>query len=141
MVIEKLVKNLWNNSVRFWNNWQFWNIPNVNYSRIIPRIIPGFWNNWNYSKIFELFQTTKNSGSQGDSNYSKNYSSRVRVRAINTRARYYMEKYIPEGYIFFSNVIRSGIIRIIPKIPSEKLQRYALTPTAVLAVIFPQGIF
>ena len=43
-------------TVKLWNNLKFWNIPNANYSRIIPEIIPEIWNNLNYSRFFELFQ-------------------------------------------------------------------------------------
>ena len=141
MVGIKIMKNLWNNSFQFWNNCKFWNVPNVNCSGIVPRIVPNFWNNLNCSRFFKLFQTAKNSGLQTGQIVPGKVPSRVRVRAINTRARYYMEKYIPKGYIYFSNVIRSGTIRIVPKIPSEKLQRFVLTPYGALAVIFPQGIF
>lgn len=139
-MVIKTIKNLWNNSLGFWNNCLFWNIPNVNYSRIIPGIIPGIWNNLNYSKIFELFQTSKNWAFADTSNYSTNYSSRVRIRM---RALLHGKIYTHRVYIFFQ---RNKVYKFwnnlnYSKILSEKLQRFALTPTAVLAVIFPQGIF
>ena len=127
-------------AVKLWNNLKFWNIPNANYSRIIPEIIPEIWNNLNYSKIFELFQTAKNSGLQVRSNYSTNYSSRACARAINTRARIYMEKiYTLKGIYIFSNVNRSGMIELFQKLAAKNCDAAPLSPSGRLAAIFPQG--
>ncbi len=60
------------------------------------------WNNKNPSKFSKSFQTSILCGLQRRENPSKNPSSRVCVRV---RPRNYMEKNIPVGYIFFSNVI------------------------------------
>ncbi len=60
-----------------------------------------FWNNKNPSKFSKSFQTSILCGLQRRENPSKNPSSRVCVRV---RPRIYMEKNIPVGYIFFSNV-------------------------------------
>lgn len=117
---------------KLWNNLKFWNIPKVNYSRIIPRIIPRIWNNLNYSKIFELFQTPI---------YRAFPSFRIIPRIIpharmRARPRIYMEKYISlKGYIYFSNVNRSGMIELFQK--AKNCDAAPLPPSGRLAAIFP----
>lgn len=70
----------------------------------------------NPSKISKSFQTSILCGFQRYENPSKNPSSRVCVRV---RTRIYMEKYIPVGYIYFSNVNRFGRIEFF-QIPTAK---------------------
>ena len=126
-------------TVKLWNNLKFWNIPNANYSRIIPEIIPEIWNNLNYSRFFELFQTAIFSGLRGGSNYSANYSSRACARAINTRARIYMEKiYTLKGIYIFSNVNRSGMIELFQNLTAKNCDASRLPLAGRLAAILPQ---
>ena len=126
-------------TVKLWNNLKFWNIPNANYSRIIPEIIPEIWNNLNYSRFFELFQTAIFSGLRGRSNYSTNYSSRACARAINTRARIYMEKiYTLKGIYIFFNVNRSGMIELFQNLTAKNCDASPLPLAGRLAAILPQ---
>ena len=120
-------------NLHFWNNCKFWNIPKPNYSRIIPGIIPEIWNVLNYSKIFELFQTSIFRGFR---------AVRIIPRIIphayaQARARNYMEKYIPIGDIYFSNVISLEGFKLF-QIPAKNYDASPLSPSGRLAVILPQ---
>lgn len=90
----------------------------------------------NPSKISKSFQTSILCGFQRCKNPSKNPSSRVCVRV---RARIYMEKYIPVGYIYFSNVNRFGKIELFQNLTAKNCYASPLPPSGRLAAILPQG--
>ncbi len=99
-----------------------------------------FWNNSNCSKIFKLFQMAKYKGLQTGQIVPEKVPSRVCAYA---RALLHGTIY-PLRDIYSSNVIRVKKIWNFcncSKIPSEKLQRFALAPYGALAVIFPQEFF
>ena len=95
---------------------------------LFQELFQDFWNNLNCSKNFELFQTAKNKGLQNGQIVPGKVPSRVYAYA---RALLHGTIY-PLRDIYSSNVIRVKKIWNFcnySKIPSEKLQRYALTPT------------
>ena len=65
-----------------------------------------FWKNKNLSKIRKSFQTPIFCGLEGVGIFPKIFPR----ACVRRRARIYMEKYIPVGYIYFSNVNRFGKI-------------------------------
>ena len=89
----------------------------------------------NPSKISKSFQTSIFCGFQRCENPSKNPSSRVCVRV---RTRIYMEKYIPVGYIYFSNVNRFGRIELFQNLAAKNCDASPLPPSGRLAAILPQ---
>ena len=74
-----------------------------------------FWKNKNLSKIRKSFQTSIFCGLAGVEIFPKIFPRACERR----RARNYMEKYIPIGDIYFSNVIRFGKIESF-QIPTAK---------------------
>ena len=93
------------------------------------------WNNKNPSKFSKSFQTSTFCGLQRCENPSKNPSSRVCVRP---RPRIYMEKYIPVGYIYFSNVNRFGRIELFQIPTAKNCDASPHSPSGRLAAILPQ---
>lgn len=130
----KSVLKFWKDRIYFWKDFKFWKLPKPNLSRIFPKIFPEIWKDWNLSKIFESFQTLYFSGLRGIGIFPKIFPH----AQAQARARNYMEKYIPIGDIYFSNVISLERLESFQNSAAKFYDASPLSPPGRLAVKLPQ---
>lgn len=111
-------------AIKFWKDFKFWNIPNQNYSRILPKIIPDFGIIKNPSKIQNYSNPFILAVYRLLKSFQKLFLTRMR-----RRARVFTWKNIsPIGDIYFSNVNSLEELELFQIKNSKAAKNYDASP-------------